>query len=273
MGLNESQTIGEREYQKFTEDNSGDIAVRVVAEDSLPVTGGGSGGGNNTYSNMQGDFTATANSGAKTITFTGLPYTLTAESIATGSIKKIDSSGVVTSVPLTSVAVSNNVVTLADLSDNFSSGDTVALTLLGPDKTYDSGNDLTKTQDQSPLWTRYTDFVTLVTAQDLTGSYADFGGQIDSRGYNTLGIVVTRDVNDSINVDLKVLAEMVSGGTVDIEIDGIATKSLWGASGADGSTYYEFEVGTIPFIQLQAIAGTVGATAGDLTIDYNLFYK
>lgn len=115
-------------------------------------------------------------------------------------------------------------------------------------------------------YTQYTDAETLVTAQDLTDTQDDLGSVIDMRGYKTLGIFIDKDVNDSENVDLEVLGKHTSDGTYTYEIDGISTKSLWTTSASDGNSYYEFDVGAVPFIQLQAIAGTVGATAGDLTV-------
>jgi hypothetical protein len=109
---------------------------------------------------------------------------------------------------------------------------------------------------------------TLVSEQDLTASYANFGSVIDMIGYNVVGIYVATDANASEDVDLKVLAKHTKDGD-DYEIDGTSVKRLWSGSGSDSFLYYEFDIGAIPYIQIQAKAGTVGATAGDLTITIN----
>lgn len=133
--------VGETEGQE-------QVAFAQLAGGSGGGSSSGSGGaasGAGTYSNALGDFTATANSGAKTITITGLPYTLEVKHVVFGSIKQIDSNGLVTNLPLTDVAVSSGVITLDDMSANFAAGDTVAVTLLGPDKAYDKANDANDT--------------------------------------------------------------------------------------------------------------------------------
>jgi len=124
----------------------------------------------------------------------------------------------------------------------------------------------------SNAWDQYTEVVSLVTAQDLTASYADFGVEIDMIGYTKLGIWVTSDVNDSLDVTLKILAKHTSAGADEYEIDGVDTRTLWSTTVADFKKYYEVEIGAVPIIQLQAIAGTVGATAGDLTISITKIY-
>jgi hypothetical protein len=110
------------------------------------------------------------------------------------------------------------------------------------------------------------DTTLLVNAQDLTGSYADFGVEIEMGNYNTIGVFLIADCNASEDVDLKFLGKFESAGAVEFEIDGISVKRLWSGTGTDFNTYYEIDTGSIPYIQLQAQAGTVGGTAGDLTI-------
>lgn len=134
-------------------------------------------------------------------------------------------------------------------------------------------NGTLKTAEQSPAWNHYTDGSTLVSAQDLTSSYADYGAEIDVRGYTRLGLFIVMDVNDSEDVDLKFLAKHESGGTDEYEVDGLSEERLWSGSGTDAKKYYEIDVGTVPYIQLQAKAGVVGATAGDLTIVTNKSWR
>lgn len=106
---------------------------------------------------------------------------------------------------------------------------------------------------------------TLVTEQDLTDTYVDFGAEIPYGNYSKLGVWVEGDVNDSENVDLRIIGLHTTSGD-EFEIDGVSEKSLWTTAATDFKKYYEIEVGAVPIIKLQAKAGTVGATAGDLTI-------
>ncbi len=119
-----------------------------------------------------------------------------------------------------------------------------------------------------PTNTKYTDPESLVAEQDLTDAYADFGAEIDMRQYNRLGIFIATDVNNSEDVDLQVLGLAVSGGDA-YTLDGTVVQRLWTGAGSDAFLYYEFDCATVPYLQLQAKAGTVGGTAGDLTISVN----
>jgi len=113
----------------------------------------------------------------------------------------------------------------------------------------------------------YSDPSTWVTTQDLTGSYADYGSEIDMRGFNKLGIYIVCDTNDSRSITLRVLAKHTSSGSDEYEIDGISTKVVRGAAdSADLNIYYDFDTGNAPYLQIQAYAGTVGASAGNLSI-------
>jgi len=134
---------------------------------------------------------------------------------------------------------------------------------------YDEDLDVSKVIEQSPVWNRYTDPSEIASEQNLTGSYADFGGVINIRGYNRVGLFVVVDANDSEDVDLKVVGLMSATSTDEFEIDGADVKRVWSGTGSDTKIYYEFDIGTVPYIKVQAKAGTVGSTAGDLTISIN----
>jgi hypothetical protein len=123
------------------------------------------------------------------------------------------------------------------------------------------------------VWNQYTDAETLVSAQDLTDAYADFGSEIDMRGFTHLSVYITTDVNDSENVTLKLLGKHTSAGTDEYELNGGTTQALWTTGASDSKVHYEFDVKGVAFIQLQAIAGTVGGTAGDLTISITKVFK
>lgn len=111
----------------------------------------------------------------------------------------------------------------------------------------------------------------IVSAQDLTDTYADFGGEIETLGCKSIGLWINCDVNNSEDVTLQVLGLHTSGGD-EYDIDGINVKTLWTSGVSDFNKYYEFDVGVIPILQLQAKAVTVGATAGDLTIKATRLY-
>jgi len=116
-----------------------------------PASGGASagGGGNNTWSNAQGDFTAATTDSTKTITLTGLPFTLEWEHIALGSIWKKSSAGVLIELDKNPFSVSGDVITLPD-EDDFVAGDEVLVSLFGPDKAYDPGLDANRVYVLNP---------------------------------------------------------------------------------------------------------------------------
>lgn len=219
------------------------------------------------------DFTATYTSNV-TITLSGLPFTITDSSQlvyikiipATGDAQVlVNGSGGVT------MTISSNVLTVAGAGTPFASGDVYEVGINDQDKAYDPS---TNSQMVSPLknvWNQYTDAEVLVTAQDLTDAYADFGYEIDMRGYTHLRVGIVLDVNDSTNITLKLLGLNSSGGSDEFEIEGGLTQAI--AHTADAKFSYEFDVKGSPFIQLQAIAGTVGATAGDLTLSVSKQFK
>lgn len=205
------------------------------------------------------------NPSAKTITLSWLPRT-----INTNQLLLINNTTTNTIIyqfnnPALWGSISSNVISLTYDTTAMSSWDSLVIFLDIPTPWYDLSTNTFMHSNMNPAYSRYTDAETLVTAQDLTASYADFWAEIDMTGYNTLWIFVTYDVNDSENVTLKALAKYESAWTIEAEFDN-NTKSIWTTSASDGSKYFEIEVGAIPFIQLQAIAGTLWATAWDLTI-------
>jgi hypothetical protein len=123
-----------------------------------------------------------------------------------------------------------------------------------------------KTMELSPLWNRYTDVETLVSAQNLTNAFADYGAEIDMRGYTHLGTFIVIDANDSTGGTLRVLGKHTESGTEEFNINGISDLTLWTGTTIDTNIYYDFNCYNIPYIQLQAKVDTVGTTASDLTI-------
>lgn len=104
-------------------------------------------GGNTIYSNITGDFTAVFTNGTKELVLSAfsnpaLESALSVGSLANGNVKKISSTGVVSSIPLTSITLATTTYTLADAPSNFVTGDVAVVTLIGPDKAYNTAENL-----------------------------------------------------------------------------------------------------------------------------------
>jgi len=204
--------------------------VALVGTVSLGGGGGGGagGGGNNTWSNAQGDFTATPTTGTKTITITGLPFTLEAMHIA--EVKKYASDGTVSTLALTNVTVSGGVITLAD-EDDFVAGDVVRVSLFAQDKAYDEGNDNQLTYVVNPdsaKWTSSEQLVDLSAQAAATLRYV-----IPMEGFKDLSmhwLFSNSNAGDSITMTLWATNNPAAGDTADtnwVDISGdYLTKTL-----------------------------------------------
>jgi hypothetical protein len=121
------------------------------------------------------------------------------------------------------------------------------------------------------------------TAQDLTTSWVDIGGEINITGYRYLHLWINLDINSTNNARFRVLFKRESAGTDEY---GYYTKSSSnGVSTITGNGHY-YEFGTdadqkivvdiglksgYPYCQVQVSCGTVGATAGQIdSIYYSL---
>ena len=125
--------------------------------------------------------------------------------------------------------------------------------------------------------------VSLASEQDLTANMADIGSVIVSgvQSSDWIYFMVTLDVNSSVNVQLQLVGGNNSGASAYVE----ATETIPGATinTSARQTYYELDVDEdqticLPWklnkgwdrVTLQGKAGTVGATAGDVTVTYKL---
>lgn len=155
-------------------------AVQLYNSDGDPMDslggGGGAGGGSIVYTNAAGDFVAVANTGTKTITITGLPFDLEDIHVVAGTIKKITTTGAVSTVDTDNVTVAAGVITLTE-ADDFVATDTVLVTLVGPDKSYDRDLDITKTIDQS---SKDTDVEHIINESNLGITATSSGGDADT---------------------------------------------------------------------------------------------
>jgi hypothetical protein len=163
------------------------------------------------------------------------------------------------------MTVSSNVVTIAGAGTPFASGDVYEVGINALPFELDASTQSMKTSSLTNVWNQYTHPQTIVTAQDLTAAYADFGPEIDMRGFTHLSVYIITDVNDSENVTLKLLGKHTSAGTDEFELNGGTTQALWTTGASDSKVQYEFNVKGTPFIQLQSIAGTTGYTPAYLT--------
>lgn len=216
-------------YQNNTDKALGIVSlpgskVTLVDADGIEITslggGGASAGGNDSWTTQSGAITATPTVGAKTITFAGLPFTLTAGMIAGGEIKKIDSSGNVETLDISSVTVSGLVATLTNI-DDFVSGDTVEVSLKAIEKAYDLNQDGQKNITQNPDEDSYHALES-----------AAFAG-IDDRVYQTLMVgdgfrkldISYYIESDANNYGLKIFATWDSAAT--FPADGADPSTAW----------------------------------------------
>ena len=206
----------------------------------------------------------------KTITLSGLPFTLLVEHVVGGSIKKIDTNGDVTDLPLTNVTVAGDIITLGDI-DDFVATDEVSVVLRATEKGYDFNSDVFKNNIENPDWNHYTDSEILVSASDIGAiddTWIDQGAEIDCRTFNKLGVWVNLTVNDSTGNQIKILSKDESGGTDEYVLESDYEKTLGDSS---IKIKYDFLVdNTTPYIQIQTKATDVdtgGGTEGVVTIN------
>ena len=83
----------------------------------------------------------------------------------------------------------------------------------------DPGLDISKTAEQSPLYTRRTDPEAIIaSAQTLTTSFADLWPEIDCKGYNTVTLWLKCTVQQSTWIQLKALGKHTYAGTEEYTI-------------------------------------------------------
>lgn len=108
----------------------------------------------------------------------------------------------------------------------------------------------------------------IVAAQDFTAAFVDLGPEIPMFGYNKLKLWLTFDINDSTDLQVRVLEKHESGGTEEYQsiIETYGTSDIKFQAG-----YWELNVdadglyplvysgdGMTPYLQVQIKAGTLG---------------
>jgi len=208
--------------------------ILLYASSAAGGGGGGIGGGSIVYTNAADDFVATINNGTKTITITGLPFTLEDKHVYAGSIKKqAVTTNKITDVTITSVSVAGGVITVADESSNFVTGDEVVVTLIGPDKHYDRALDTDKSTTDNPDYAHYTDPNPLVDETDL-----GIDGEADPHaGAPTLVFQETDAVFSPENVaEGFTIYNATDGSSALINVDG---SGIPGSYHGDGGAGYD----------------------------------
>jgi hypothetical protein len=200
------------------------IAILAGFADNIVTSGGGAGGGSIVYTNAAGDFVATPGTGAKTVTITGLPFTLDYEHLIGGSIKKVVAAGGSPESVYSgteSIVISGGVITLAD-ADDFVGTETLYVTLIGPDKWYDRNQDAAKFLDQNPDWAHYTDVEHIVDDSNATVDQ-HYSVPISADGYRDIAFQFTGS-SAGAGVTFKIYATL--NPTAATPADGDATPSL-----------------------------------------------
>jgi hypothetical protein len=120
------------------------------------------------------------------------------------------------------------------------------------------------------------------TAQDLTNAMVDLGSRIDCRNSNQLTLILQVDINDTNNPRIQVIPALTDAATyegVDAATPVLdethtagkveATQRLVEiTTDADGYYYITFDIPVGLYWQVQVMAGTVGATAGQIDSSY-----
>ena len=225
--------------------SSNPIGVLLVDPAGAAITslggGGGAGGGAIVYTNAAEDFTATVNPGTSTITITGLPFTLEAKHVVAGSIKRILAAGTVSDVDLGVVEVAGGVITLDDAAV-FATGTKLYMTLIGPDKHYDTDLDSDKNLVQNPNYAHYTDIENIISATNESTGAHRVEWQMDSYKYISLQIALTGGVTGTVWATNDSNADT----TKDMDWVDVSSDVLGAAQVVDSKGIYFVDTPTMP---------------------------
>lgn len=112
------------------------------------------------------------------------------------------------------------------------------------------------------------------SAQNITAAWVDLGPELGVSGWESIGLWVDIDINDAQNVRLRALAKHTSGGDNEysLPIKTVGTSDVkvedeYLELNADADQKLLLGVvlgGLVPFVQFQVVAGTAGASAGQV---------
>lgn len=188
------------------------------------------------YSTEQEDFTATTASGAKTVTISGLSFTLEDRHVI--KIVKISSTGERTNLPLTTVTVSSGVITLSDMETAFTATDTVKVYLEGPKKSYDSDTNTQLTSDQNTVDNDPEQLVDLTNQAAGTTYY-----EIPLQGYAKAALSYFITADTDFTVALSVWVTSNPDATLSSDTDWVekTTEVFGGAVSVNNTTDKDYE--------------------------------
>jgi len=120
------------------------------------------------------------------------------------------------------------------------------------------------------------------SAQDLTNAWADLGDPVKMANRSTCGLWINLDINATNNARVRALAQLDQSGTLGeffLPIKTVSTSDIKVQDeyiefndDADQKMILEVETNNlIPWLQFQVMAGTVGATAGQIDTAYATF--
>jgi len=223
-------------------------------------------GGTGAYSNTKGDFTATANSGGKTVTISGLPFTLTAGSVAVGSALQKSSAGVNTAIPLTTVTVSGSVITFTDMAADFAVGDTVELSLVAQDKAHEVASNATRVGRIDPDWTKNLGYTIVEVTNGTDGTYNYY---VDMDGYRKAGFQFELS-GGSGTVTVKLYGTLQDDGTVDSSCTyQDITNDVFGVASITADDIWVDDAGKLglfKYLKIEVVASTGGSNDADWTV-------
>ncbi|MCK5019702.1 MAG: hypothetical protein KAS32_21770 [Candidatus Peribacteraceae bacterium] len=247
----------------------------VDTQGNVITGGGGTSGGLTLFSTMAGHFTSSWVSATEIDLAGGFPavnsYTQFVE------IEAWDASGVYIGkfTPKSHIFAWDSVndrVTVTGAA--FVTGGELNISILGPDRTQNRPSDAVNTLAVNQYQLNSDDSgVSLITsAQDVTTSWVDLGSEVSTFGYNSLGIWVVIDINDSSDIRLRAVAKHESAGSDEYPLS-IETVGSAGNVIRVLQHYWEFDVdsdrkniltisidGIVPYVQLQVQARVAGTT-------------
>jgi len=166
--------------------------------------------------------------------------------------------------------ISSNTVTLTYNTTSMDDADALQIFVDVGELGYDSTLGSFNMNTNNPVYAQKTDAESLATEQDVTASYADLGTEIVMGNNTHLGIAWKGDVNDSTDVQLK-LVRVSDDGVDEYDIyDGgvLQEMTLWSTTPvSDLKQFFEIETGSIDNIKLKVKAGVVGSVAANLTVE------
>jgi len=176
------------------------------------------------HSTLAGDFKATVNAGGKTVTITGLSFTLEVRHIIFGSTIRIDTNGHAVPLPLSKITVSSGVVTFHNADRDFVSTDTVEMVIAGPTHTVNKSLNVDRVFSINEPFAMATDAIPYTTFAPDDTTY-DEGTVIDMRKYNTLNFLYSKTVSTADDSLIKAIFLATSDGTVDYQETSLGTPS------------------------------------------------